>query len=122
MTTKAIISHDRTITKLDPNIVCSLRDADNCKMAGDYQLALNQYNKIIDVDPANAIALQSKADVLDLMGNFTEAIRCYETALECDPYNAEAWYNRGMTLWKTGRHEEGFESIRKGISLAMGEI
>jgi tetratricopeptide (TPR) repeat protein len=122
MTTKAIVSNERTITKLDPNIVCSLRDADNCKMAGDYQLALNQYNKIIDVDPANAIALQSKADVLDLMGNFTEAIRCYETALECDPYNAEAWYNRGMTLRKTGRHEEGFESIRKGISLAMGEI
>ena len=38
MTTKAIVSNERTITKLDPNIVCSLRDADNCKMAGDYKL------------------------------------------------------------------------------------
>jgi len=27
-----------------------------------------------------------------------------------------------MTLRKTGRHEEGLEHIRKGISLAMGDI
>ena len=39
-----------------------------------------------------------------------------------DPHNAEVWYNKGMTLRKTGRHEEGLEHIRKGISLAMGDL
>jgi tetratricopeptide (TPR) repeat protein len=122
MTTDAIVSQERTFTKLNPNIECALRDAQNCKMAGDYQLALNLYDKVIKEDPANVRALHSKANVLDLMGNYSEAIRCYESALECDPHNAEAWYNKGMTLRKTGRHEEGLEHIRKGISLAMGDI
>ncbi|MCA1915197.1 tetratricopeptide repeat protein [Methanospirillum hungatei] len=122
MATDAIVSKDWTVTKLNPNIECALRDAQNCKMAGDYQLALSLYNKIIEEDPSNARALHSKANVLDLMGNYADAIRCYESALLCDPHNAEAWYNKGMTLRKTGRHEEGLEDIRKGISLAMGDI
>lgn len=122
MGTDAIVLQDRTISKLNPNIECALRDAQNCKMAGDYQLALNLYNKVIEDDPTNARALHSKANVLDLMGNHSEAIRCYDDALECDPHNAEVWYNKGMTLRKTGQHEEGLNSIRKGISLAMGDI
>ncbi len=122
MGTDVLVSQERTITKMDPHIECALRDAHNCKMAGDYQLALNLYNRIIAEDPANARALHSKANVLDLMGNYSEALECYDAALSCDPHNAEAWYNRGITLRKTGRHEEGLASIKKGISLAMGDI
>lgn len=122
MVTDVVSTSGRTITKLDPSIECSLRDAHNCKMAGDYQLALNLYNQVIENDPANARALHQKANVLDLMGNYSDAIRCYDSALDCDPQNAETWYNKGMTLRKTGQHEEGLDHIRKGISLAMGDI
>ncbi|WP_245920436.1 tetratricopeptide repeat protein [Methanospirillum stamsii] len=117
-----VITSEHKFTKMNPNVECALRDAQNCKMAGDYQLALNLYNDIISNDPSNARALHHKANVLDLMGNHTEAIRCYDSALECDPYDAEIWYNRGMTLRKIGQHEEGLENIKKGISLAMGDL
>lgn len=122
MTTEIMSASERNISKLDPNIECALRDAHNCKMAGDYQLALNLFNQVIESDPSNARALHHKANVLDLMGNHSEAIKCYDSALECDPFNAELWYNKGMTLRKLGQHEEGIEHIRKGISLAMGDI
>lgn len=122
MVTDALSTSDRIITKMDPNIECALRDAQNCKMAGDYKLALNLYNQVLDSDPGNARALHHKANVLDLMGNYSEAIRCYDSALKCDPHDAEVWYNKGMTLRKTGQHEEGLEHIRKGISFAMGDI
>ncbi|NLV27591.1 MAG: tetratricopeptide repeat protein [Methanomicrobiales archaeon] len=113
---------DRKIAKVDPSVECALRDAQNCKMAGDYQLALNLYDQIINNDPANSRALHHKANVLDLMGNYSEAIKCYDSALECDPYDAEVWYNKGMTLRKVGKHEEGLDDIKKGISLAMGDL
>ena len=122
MTTNALVSHERTITKFNPIIECALRDAENCKMAGEYQLALELFNMVISEDPSNARALHSKADVHDMMGDYSEAIRCYDNALECDPNNAEVWYNRGMTLRKMDRHEEGLGNIRKGISLAMGDV
>ncbi|MDD1727909.1 MAG: tetratricopeptide repeat protein [Methanospirillum sp.] len=122
MTTEVISTPERTFVKIDPEIENALRDAHNYKMAGDYNLALNMFNEIIEKDPANARALHHKANVLDLMGKYTDALSCYNSALECDPYNAEIWYNKGMTLRKTGSHEEGLEHIRKGISMAMGQI
>jgi len=122
METDVLVSQERTITKIDPNIECTLRDAHKCKMAGDYHQALNLYDRIIADDPANVRALHSKANVLDRMGNYAEALAWYDAALLCDPHNAEAWYNRGITLRKTGRHEEGLASIKQGIDLAMGDI
>lgn len=121
MVTESIVSEHK-FTKLNPDVECALRDAQNCKMAGDYQLALNRYNEIISNDPSNIRALHHKANVLDLMGNYSEAIDCYDSALECDPHDAEVWYNKGMTLRKVGKHEEGLAHIKKGISLAMGDL
>jgi len=122
MVTKVIQPGERTIMKLDPSVECALRDGQNCMMAGNYQVALKIFDQVIANNPENAQAFHDKADVLDLMGNYSEAVKCYDSALECDPYDAEVWYNKGMTLRKTGHHEEGLEDIRKGISLAMGEI
>ena len=109
-------------TKINPNIECTLRDASNCMMAGDYTASIRLYDKVIDAEPHNASAFLNKGNVLDILGNYSDALKCYNSAIECDPYNAEAWYNRGMTLKKTGAVEEGLKDIRKGISLAMGEI
>lgn len=122
MTTEVISTPERTLVRFDQEIENAIRDAHNCKMAGDYILALSMFDDIIKKDPGNSRALHHKANVLDLMGNYSEALKCYNSALECDPYNAEVWYNKGMTLRKTGSHEEGLEHIRKGISLAMGQI
>ena len=74
MVTEVQPTSDRIMSRLDPNIECALRDAQNCKMAGDYQLALNLYNKIIENDPSNARALLHKANVLDQW----VIVRCYQ--------------------------------------------
>ncbi len=107
---------------INPAVECCLRDACNCMMAGDYTESLRLYDKVIDAEPHNSNALLNKGNVLDILGNYSDALKCYNSAIECDPYNAEAWYIRGVTLKKTGAVEEGLSDIRKGISLAMGEI
>ncbi len=107
---------------LDPIVECSLRDANDCMMHGDYDTALKLYDQVIEKQPYNSRALMNKGNVLDLMGNHSEAIRCFDNALACDPYNAEAWYNKGVTLKKIGSLEEGTLHIKKGLSLSTGEI
>lgn len=122
MSAKENSSYDRIVTILDPNIECTLHNAHNCKMVGEYKIALKLFESVIEKDPENVRALHYKANVLDLMGNHSEAIRFYDTVLKYDPYHAEAWYNKGMTLKKMGSHEEGQDHIKKGISLALGEF
>lgn len=88
-------------------------------MNGEYVIALRLYQEIVEKEPNNTRALQGLADVNDHMGNHDEALHWYNKALDFDPYNAEIWYNKGLTLRKTGYQEEGLMCIRKGISLAM---
>lgn len=112
-------SYDRIYATINPLIEGIFCKADECQMNGDYAVALELYREIVQKEPTNAKALQSIADVYDHMGNHQEALVWYTKALDYDPFNAEIWYNKGMTLRKTGCQEEGLSCIRKGISLAM---
>ena len=109
-------------SRINPAVECLLRNGIECMMAGDHSEAIRLFDKIIDTEPYNASAYLNKGNVLDLLGNYSDALKCYNSAIECDPFNAEAWYSRGITLKKTGALDEGLQDIRKGISLAMGEI
>jgi Flp pilus assembly protein TadD len=115
-------SSNRIITIMDPDTEWTIRNANNCKMTGEYQTALALYNEIIQKEPKNIRALHHKANLLAMMGNHSEAVACYDSVLTFDPYNAEAWYNKGMTLKRMGDTEEGQILIQKGISLAIGNI
>ncbi|KAF5090928.1 tetratricopeptide repeat protein [Methanospirillum sp. J.3.6.1-F.2.7.3] len=119
MSTKGEMNQDRMYTTLNPMIEAIFCKATECQMKGDFADALLLYKEIVGKEPNNVRAFQSIADVLDHMGNHDEALVWYDRALEYDPNNAETWYNKGMTLRKTGCQEEGLSCIRKGISLAM---
>jgi tetratricopeptide (TPR) repeat protein len=122
MAVESVSSGGSIQMKLNPLIECTLRDATNCQMAGDYQLARALFDQILEAEPDNVNALIGKGNVYDLQGNYSGALECYNSAIECDPYNAEAWYARGVTLKKTGAVEEGLNNIQKGISLSIGDI
>ena len=112
-------TYERVYATINPVIEAVFCQASECQMDGDYSIALQLYHEIIEKEPNNVKALQSIAEVHDLMGNHKEALFWYNKALDYDPYNAEVWYNKGMTLRKTGCHEEALSCIKKGISLAM---
>lgn len=122
MTTESIITTVPMQSRVDPEIDSILKKASDSMMNEDYATSIRLLDKVIDFEPNNVNALINKGNVLDILGNYTDAVKCYNSAIECDPYNAEAWYNRGMTLKKTGDLEKGLQDIRKGISLSMGEI
>lgn len=119
MLTEGKSAYERMYATIDPMIESVFYTADECQIKGDYEVAIRLYKEIIEKEPSNGRAFMRVADCLDHMGNHADALIWYDKALESDPYNAEVWYNKGMTLRKTGCQEEGLSCIQKGISLAM---
>ncbi len=119
MSTEGKSAYERMYATIDPMIESVFCSADDYQMQGDYEVAIRLYKEIIEKEPNNGRAFQRVADCLDHMGNHADALVWYDKVSESDPYNAEVWYNKGMTLRKTGCQEEGLSCIQKGISLAM---
>ncbi len=119
MLTEGKSAYERMYATIDPMIESVFCTADECQIKGDYEVAIRLYKEIIEKEPSNGRAFMRVADCLDHMGNHADALIWYDKALESDPYNAEGWYNKGMTLRKTGCQEEGLSCIQKGISLAL---
>jgi tetratricopeptide (TPR) repeat protein len=120
MSTKPITTGEPLFSTLDPYIECSLKDAQDCLMNGDYKAALKIYDAVIRKRPHDSRALHYKGNILDLMGLFSDAIQCYDHALTSDPDDAELWYNKGITLTKMGSHEDALFHIKKGLTLLLG--
>lgn len=97
----------------------------------NYEEALQAYNKAIEHDPNNMIALNSKGVILNELGRHEEALQAINKAIEIDHgrpkgifsnkrLNSEipkAWYNKGCALTNLGRYEEAIEALDKAIDL-----
>lgn len=109
----------RIVTITNPYTEIMMHHAVDLEVKGQYEDALETYDKILELDPREARAHHAKGDIYDLMGKFEEAIASYSSALEYDPFNAETWYNKGVTLQKMGRHEESAECMQQGVSRSL---
>jgi tetratricopeptide (TPR) repeat protein len=63
--------------------------------SGDFQGALEDFDKLIKEEPSNAYAYFSRASSLASLGKLQEAIDDANKAIELDPNLAEAYENRG---------------------------
>ena len=83
--------------------------------AGNYQGAIDDYTKAIDVDPQNAYAYynrgKAKYDLLDYQG----AIADYTKAIEINPQHAVAYDNRCYTRNSLGDHKGAISDCNKAI-------
>jgi tetratricopeptide (TPR) repeat protein len=82
---------------------------------GDYEKALEAYEKATEFNPDIATAWNNKGAALIKLGRLEEALEAYEKATELDPDYSEAWYNMGGILGALGRHEEALEAFEKVI-------
>ena len=84
---------------------------------GNYQGAIDDYTKAIDVDPQNAYAYynrgKAKYDLLDYQG----AIADYTKAIEINPQFASAYSIRGMSKYLLGDLKGACDDARKAADL-----
>lgn len=95
-----------------------IREAsDNFSYNRDYELALEQIEEVLEIDPVNTRALILKGDILFCMDLDSEALDCFDKAIHADPDSAEAHGSKAGTLDVLGRHEEALRFCDRAFEL-----
>ena len=63
---------------------------------GDYQGAIADYTKALEINPESANAYYNRGNAKNKLGDHQGAIADYTKALEIDPQNGIAYLNRGV--------------------------
>ncbi len=84
---------------------------------GEYHIAIEFFDKALEIDPEFKLALNNKGASLMMLGRFDEAIKCYDKLLELNPNHHLALSNKGFCLTKLGKYEEAIESFDKLIGI-----
>ncbi len=69
---------------------------ENLKMA---QTAMDEFQKVLDVEPNNSVAIASIASLYFHQKKFDEAEKWYRKLISADPNNKEAYYTLGVIAW-----------------------
>ena len=84
---------------------------------GNFNKAINIFDKIIKLFPKNIDAYINKSHVFKKLGKLEEALLSYNKTLELNPNFIEVYNNKGNTLRDLGRLEEALLSYNKALEL-----
>lgn len=84
---------------------------------GNFQLAIRDYNKAIEINPENAKAYYNRGFVYKSAGNYQEALNNQSKAIELNPQYAEAYNNRGNIYNILGNYQEALKDLNKAIEI-----
>ena len=67
---------------------------------GDFEKALADYGRALEVDPVNSFAHYNRGITRDRLGDFAGAVEDFSAAIALDANNADFHHNRGFSLRK----------------------
>ena len=80
-------------------------------------MALDSFNKVIQMDIKYASAYNGRGLVWDRLLEFDQAIVDFTAAVELDPKNAVYWHNRACCYRNTGKLIDSVRDYDKAINL-----
>ncbi len=83
----------------------------------DYQSAVRQYRKAIELNPGYVEARQELGVALMSLKNLAEAEAEFRKVIELRPSFAEAYLNLGNVLARQGKFQEAIDPLRKSLDL-----
>jgi len=69
----------------------------------NYEDAIIQYDKAIELNPSLVSAWNNKGIALSRLKRFEDAIICYDKAIDLDQNHANAWYNKAKAFRDLGQ-------------------
>ncbi len=87
--------------------------------AHQMQLAIDDYDKVLNLNPRLMFAWFNKGNLLSRSGDYTSAIQCYAEALGIDPDFGPAYYNRGLAYLHIGNKRSAFQDLSKAGELGV---
>jgi len=84
---------------------------------GKYDLAIQDYNKAIEINPKLAVAYSNRGSAHSSKGEYDLAIQDFDEAIEINPKDAEAYYNRGSAHSSKGEYDLAIQDFDKAIEI-----
>ncbi len=91
--------------------------ADAMMQLGRLQDAERHYARVLELDPADARALNGRAVAFHRAGRLEDAVRYYEDAIRHHPDNALSQNGIAMALHRLGRFDEAIQHYKEAIRL-----
>lgn len=82
-----------------------------------YTEAIQEFDKVLSIDPSNTRAISGKARSLMQMGKDKNALELFNEAIAQDPEFAANYANRGILHDRMGHYELAIRDYEKAISL-----
>ncbi|HJT85719.1 MAG TPA: tetratricopeptide repeat protein [Nitrososphaeraceae archaeon] len=95
----------------------SANDVSVKKAQDRYDEAIQNYDKVLRIDPTNTDALNKKGFALYLLDRYDEALQNYDKALQIDPNNTLALSNKGDVLYDLDRYDEALQNYDKALQI-----
>lgn len=89
---------------------------------GRHELALKDYQRVIDLDPAHPQSYGNRGNVFDTLGNFDKAVADYTKGIELKNDYTDAYYNRGWVLLKQQNYLAASDDFKKLLELQPDDI
>lgn len=112
---------DKTATEvLDMNLLKGkVKSFDNSQFMFNIGMIIQDYDKVIELNPEFSFAYYNKANILCSQKDFKVAIANYSKAINIDPDFAEAYFNRGLTYLFVGEENKGLSDLSKAGELGI---
>ena len=91
------------------------------EMIGDWEGAISDYTKSIEIDSNYARVYYSRANANYYLKNYREAIVDYNKSIKINPNYAKAYFNRGLSNIILEEKDRGCLDLSKAGELGLGK-
>ena len=89
----------------------------NAAEKGNYEEALENFNKVITLEPKNSDAWFNRGNTYLYMNELNKAITDLDRAVELDPSNIKVYLTKAVLYSKQGKHKKGIEVLSDCIKI-----
>jgi TonB family protein len=100
-----------------PDFAFYRKRADESILKGEYDSAVNDYNKAIELNPKDEVAYLNRGRAYHNKTNYDLAIADFDKAIEINPKDLSAYLNRGDAFEKKGSAQQAIGDYKKVVEL-----
>lgn len=100
-----------------PDFAFYRKRADENIAKGEYDLAVNDYNKAIELNPQDISVYLNRGLAFYNKKNYSQATADYDKAIELNPKESMLYFNRGNSYEKMGNIPKAVEDYQKAFEL-----
>ena len=89
---------------------------------GKFIEAIEYFDKILEIEPTDSIALANKGAALTQLNKNEEALLIYDKALQIDPLNTSILNNKAATLFNLEKIDESLQTLDKILKVEPNNV